>query len=236
MDQSQVFEMLQQNKNERGIANWNTLKNTGGLTSFGIGLTVQRKLAKQIGKNRALAQQLWQSNCYDAKVIGLLIDDPKQITTEQAEQQVEQLNGGMLTHVFSSCDATLAKSPIGFDVAKRWLESDDPIRRSCAYGLVYEFSKKKSKKYTDAFFEDVIEGIKTTFEKADKKLLLAMGGALLGIGKRSASLNQQALEVVRSVGPIDFNEEGQNCDPFDVEKHLVNPSLQKKLGIENEDD
>ena len=231
MDLKQVFDLLEENKNLRGIENWSKLKNAGGLTSYGIGLTVQRKLAKQIGKNRELAQALWSTDCYDAKVIGLLIDDPKQITIEQAESQVEQLNSGMLSHVFSSCDATLAKAPIAFEVAQRWLESDDPRRRSCALGLVYELSKKKSKIYTNEFFFSVIEDIEATFEKEPKSVRLAMGGALLGIGKRNVELNQAALALAQKLGPIDFNQEGQTCDPLDVVKHLTSDYLKNKLGL-----
>ena len=232
MNKTDVFELLEQHKNERGIAHWNKMSNTGNLSSYGLGLTTQRKLAKQIGRNRELAQILWQTDCYDAKVLGLLIDEPKLITEEQAELQVQQLQGGMLTHVFSSCDATLAKSPVAFDVANKWLNSDDSIRQSCAYGLVYEFSKKKSKQYSEDFFETVLNKIESSFPEADKKILLAMGGALLGIGKRSANLNQRALHIARLIGPIDFNEDGQTCDPLNVEKHLINPTLQTKLGLQ----
>ena len=231
MKQKQVFELLEQNKNQRGIDNWNRLKDTGGLTSFGIGLTVQRKLAKQIGKNRELAQELWASDNYDAKVLGLLIDDPKQVTFEQAEQQVEQLNAGMLRHVFSSCDATLAKSPIAFELAQKWLTSQDPVRRGCSYGLIYELSKKKAKIYTDAFFMSVIDNIKTHFENEPKKVKLAMGGTLMGIGKRNVTLNQAALSLAQELGPIDFNEDGGKCDPFDVVKHLTSDYLKEKLGL-----
>lgn len=231
MNVDQVFELLEQNQNERGIANWNKLTNQGGMTSFGIGLTVQRKLAKQIGRNRELAQQLWQTNCYDARVIGLLIDDPKQITKEQAERQVDELNGGMLSHVFSSCDATLAKSSVAFDVAKDWLESDKDVRKSCAYGLVYELSKKNSKKIDEKFYFSVLNKIEQTYANESKKVLLAMGGAMLGIGKRSAELNQATLQLAREIGPIDFNEDGQKCDPLDVVKHLTSDYLKKKLGL-----
>ena len=45
------------------------------LKSFGIGLTVLRKLAKQIGRDHELALQLWESDIYDAKIISLLIDE-----------------------------------------------------------------------------------------------------------------------------------------------------------------
>lgn len=68
MNVADVYTLLEQNKNLRGITNWEQLENNGGLQSFGIGLTVLRKLAKKIGRDHHLAQQLWSSHCYDAKV------------------------------------------------------------------------------------------------------------------------------------------------------------------------
>ncbi len=231
MTYDDVMALLEAQQNPKGIANWHAMPDTHGLSSFGLGLTQQRKLAKKIGKNRALAETLWQSDNYDAKVIGLLIDDPKAITVAQAEAQVEALNGGMLCHVFSSCDATLAKSPVAFEVAQNWLKSGDEIRRRCAYGLVYELSKKKAKVYTDEFFMGVISQIDAQFEQSSKKERLAMGTALMGIGKRNVALNQAALVLAERIGPIDFNEHGQKCDPFDVAKHLTSDYLKEKLGI-----
>ena len=46
---------------------WETLgRSTGGMRSFGIGLTRLRKLAKRIGRDRELALDLWKSDVYDA--------------------------------------------------------------------------------------------------------------------------------------------------------------------------
>ena len=59
-----------------------------------------------------------------------------------------------------------------------------------------------------------------------------MGGALLGIGKRNALLNKEALELATQLGPIDFNEGDKKCDPLDVVKHLTSDYLKQKLGIE----
>ena len=232
MDQQAVFDLLEQNKNQRGIDNWEKMSDTGGLTSYGMGLTVHRKLAKKIGRNHELALSLWQTNNYDAKVIGLLIDEPKKLTMEQMEQQVEQLNGGMLVHVFSSCDATLPRAPFAFELAKKWLADDDDIRRRCGFGLVYEFSKKNRKEIPEQFYFDVLEMIENQVFDVSKRVRLAMGTALMGVGKRSVELNQYALKIARMVGPIDFSEDGQKCDPFDVEKHLTSDYLKQKLGLQ----
>ena len=145
MNKAEVFELLEQHQNQRGIDHWQAMTNTHGLTSYGMGLTVHRNLAKKIGRVHELALVFWDTKNYDAKVIGLLIDEPKKLTREQVEHQVESLGIGLLTHVFSSCDATLPKAPFSFELAQDWLQHKDPIRRRCAYGLIYEFSKKQGK-------------------------------------------------------------------------------------------
>jgi len=232
MNKSEVIELLEQNQNERGLEHWAKLKNTDGLTSFGIGLTQLRKLAKQIGRSHELALELWETNIYDAKTVALLIDEPKKITKEQAERQLEGLGVGLLTHVFSSCDATLAKSPIAFELANEWLSTNHDLKRRCGYGLLYELSKnKRNKALTDEYFLNCLNNIndKIFDMKETPTIRCAMGGALMGIGKRNKVLNKRAIEVAKAVGPIDFNEEGEKCEPFNVLKHLTSDYIKKKF-------
>jgi hypothetical protein len=233
MNKTQVMALLEANRNERGIRNWERLgAQRGGLKSFGIGLTVLRKLAKQIGRDHALALELWESDVYDAKTVGLLIDDPKQITREQAEAQVEQLQVGLLAHVFSSCDAALAKTPFVVALAADWMGCQDVDRRSCGYGLLYEVSKSKKKSAPDdAFFLDRIVHIARSFHGEPRRVQGAMGGALVGMGKRSVKLNAAALKVARAIGPIPIGADDSNCEPFDVVKHLTSDYITKKLGV-----
>jgi 3-methyladenine DNA glycosylase AlkD len=233
MTTPEVLALLDAERDERGISNWQKLgSGTAGLKSYGIGLTRLRALAKKVGRNRELAQALWKTDVYDARVLALLIDDPAKITRDQAEKQVEQLAGGMLAHVFASCDATLAKTPFLVDLADQWVRSDDPVRRDCGYGLLYEASKLSGKKApADAFFLDHVERIAKRIGKEPEKVRLAMGAALMGIGKRSAVLNKAALKVARAVGPIEFTSASGDCEPFDVVKHLTSDRLKEKLGV-----
>ena len=232
MRTTDVLSMLASNENERGIAHWQKLEAESGLTSHGIGLTQLRKLAKQIGRNRDLALELWETDVYDAKVIALLIDDPKAITREQAERQVEDVHIGILAHVFSSCDATLARAPFVVGLADEWVRSDDSMRRRCGYGLLYEISKLTPKKAPDeAYFLDHVARIADTIDGESSDVRLAMGNALMGIGKRSAALNAAALRVARATGPIEFESASGDCEPFDVVKHLTSERLREKLGV-----
>lgn len=234
MNTTEVFRLLEANRNERGVQNWKKLgERTGGLRSYGIGLTRLRKLAKHVGRNRDLALELWDSDVYDAKLIALLIDDPRKVTRSQAEKQVEELGAGLLGHVFASCDATLAKTPFVVELADDWIESEDRVRRSCGYGLLYEISKFKGRKAPEErYFLDHVRRIGMSIDGEQTGVRLSMGTALMGIGKRSATLNAAALEVARAAGPIEFDSPSGTCEPFDVVKHLTTDRLKEKLGIE----
>jgi 3-methyladenine DNA glycosylase AlkD len=232
MTKTEVLNLLEENRDPRGEANWKAMGDrTGGLTSFGIGLTKLRAIAKQVGRDHDLALKLWNERNHDAKIIGLLIDDPKQLTRDQVEMQVDGALPGMLGHVLSSCDATLPKSPIAFDVAKSWMASKDPLRRSCGYGLVYEMAKdKKDKRLTDEFFLGCIEKVGKTIAKEESGVRVAMGGALISIGKRNKKLNAAAIKAAKAIGPIHFSDRGKKCEPMDVLKHLTSDYLRNKLG------
>ena len=233
MTKTEVLDLLKRNRDARGEANWKAMGDrTGGLTSFGIGLTKLRAIAKQVGRDHDLALKLWNERNHDAKIIGLLIDDPTQLTRDQVEQQVDGARPGLLGHVLSSCGATLPKSPIAFEIATDWMASKDPVRRSCGYGLVYELAKdQKDKRLTDEFFLGCVEKIGNTIAKEANGVRVGMGGALISIGKRNKKLNAAATKVAKAIGPIHFSDGDTKCEPMNVLKHLTTDSLRNKLGI-----
>jgi hypothetical protein len=202
MTVSDVMALLDAERDERGMSNWEKLgASTAGMRSFGIGLTRLRKLAKRIGRDAELAQALWKTDVYDARVIALLVDDPARVTREQAEQQVEELAGGMLAHVFASCDATLAKTPFVVELADAWVRSDDPVRRDCGYGLLYEASKLGAgRRRARRSSSPTSSASRPRSMTEPERVRMAMGTALMGIGKRSAKLNAAALAVARDGG------------------------------------
>jgi len=228
MTKTQVVALLKENQDQRGVTYWQ--KKARELKSFGIGLTKLRKLAKQIGRDHKLALQLWKSDIYDVKIIGLLIDDPKQITREQAEQQVEDTNAGLLTHVFASCNSTLAKTPFAFELACDWMDSKDDLRRRCGYTLLYELSKKKVAGMDDAFLLSRIDHIREAIHDEEMWVREAMNGSLMGIGKRNKKLNQAAIRAVKALVPVDVDYGDDNsCEPIDVLKHLTSDYLKNKF-------
>ena len=108
MTKSEVMVLLKANRNDRGVKNWEKLgPDTGGLRSFGIGLTQLRKLARKVGRNHNLALQLWKSANHDAKIIELLIDEPIKLTREQVEDLTHRA-ATRARYIAMSLDETLS--------------------------------------------------------------------------------------------------------------------------------
>ena len=230
-DKTEVLDLLKENRDARGEANWKELGDrTGGLTSFGIGLTKLRAIAKQVGRDHDLALTLWNERNHDAKTIGSLIDDPNELTRDQVEKQVD----GAGQECSATCSARAmppSPSPIAFEIAKGWMASKDPVRRSCGYGLVYELAKdKKDKRLTDEFFLGCVEKIRKTIAKEENWVRVGMGSALMSIGKRK-KLNDAAIKLAKAIGPIHFSDRDKKCEPMNVLKHLTSGYLRNKLGI-----
>ena len=229
MNENQVIALLQEHKNERGIARWKRLA-SNDLESFGVGLTQLRKLAKQVGRDHELAAELWKSDVYEARVLGALIDEPKQMTREQAETQVEDLEHGMLAHVYCSCDAALAKTSFARELAVDWMDSPDAMRRRCGYLLLYELGKnRRDPLLDDAFFLRYIGRIAEGIASEDNGVKDAMNGSLLSVGKRNRTLNAAVIEAAEAMGPVEIEYGATGCQPLDVLKHMTNERLQEKL-------
>ncbi len=230
MTYDEVIALLEEHKNDRGIAHWEKHHGDGELKSFGIGLTQLRKLAKKVGRDHDLALELWDSDVYDAKVIGALVDEPKKMSREQAESQSEDAHIGMLAHIFCSCDATLAKTAFAQELAVDWMDSQNNLRRRCGYLLLYELGKKKGKTLDDAFFETYIDHIQKTIAGEENWVKDAMNTSLLSIGKRNPELHEKTLAAARAIGPVEVDYGDNSCETLNLVKHLTSDWLLKKLG------
>ncbi len=53
--------------------------------TYGVSIPALRKIARETGKDHALAQKLWQSGIHEARILAGMIDEPEKVTEEQME-------------------------------------------------------------------------------------------------------------------------------------------------------
>ena len=86
------------------------------------------------------------------------------------------------------------------------MTSDDPVRRRCGYGLLYEISKDKRKSAPgNGYFLDHLDRISSSWSGQPVDVLMSMAVAVQGIGIRNKDLHGPALSLAREIGDIDFD-------------------------------
>src|SRR5512137_108562 len=54
-------------------------------TTLGLSMPQLRRIARETGRNHELAQKLWESGIYEARLLAFMVDDYKLVTEEQME-------------------------------------------------------------------------------------------------------------------------------------------------------
>ena len=86
--------------------------------AFGVSVPALRKLAKRIGKDQRLAEELWDSGHHEARELATMIADPKQITEELMERWVKDIDSW---DVCDHCCGNLwDKTPFAYRKALEW--------------------------------------------------------------------------------------------------------------------
>lgn len=226
MNKTEILNYLKENKNERGIKVWGR---TGikGMQTFGFGVTKLKAFAKKVGKNHKLALELWNEPVFDCKILSTIIDDPKQLTREQINSQVNDLHFWMLSYAY--CNYLLPKYQGIKKLADEWITSENDLERRCGFQLVYQIAKI-DKKLPNEYFIPLIERIEKELQHEENLVKDAMNNALWSIGMRNQRLNKRCVNAAKKIGKVVVDYGDNSCVAIDVMTHLTSERTIKKLG------
>ena len=89
-----VGAVLEQRKSRGDPENINGMIRFGMATDQRLGVPVpdMRKIARGVGKDHALAVELWKTGGQEARIVAALIDVPEEVTKDQMEAWVLDFN------------------------------------------------------------------------------------------------------------------------------------------------
>jgi len=81
----QIIDEIRKRGNTKAVAG---MAHFGIQTSkaFGVSIPQLRELARKIGKNHSMAEQLWRTGIHEARILAGMIDDPSKVTEDQMEE------------------------------------------------------------------------------------------------------------------------------------------------------
>jgi 3-methyladenine DNA glycosylase AlkD len=209
-------------------------ENVAGMARFGmssqgrLGVSVPdlRKLAKETGKDHALALALWQTGIEEARIVAAMVDDPGQLSEQQMEQWVLDI------HSWDVCDQVcmnlFEKSPLAWKKIRDWSVREEEFVKRTAFSLTACMAWH-DKRAEDRRFLDVLPLIEQASSDERNFVKKAVNWALRNIGKRNAVLHRAALDCAHRIQRLD--SKAARWIASDAIRELESESLQKRLGL-----
>jgi 3-methyladenine DNA glycosylase AlkD len=159
-----------------------------------------RKIARAIGRDQRLAEQLWDTGDDRARIIAALIGDPNAITRTSADRWVAGFDSWYVCD--ACCCNLLDRTPYAWDKVRKWAKDDREFVRRAAFATIAAIAVHDKTAPDNVFLETLPLIEKYAFDGRNF-VRKAVNWALRNIGKRNAALHPAAIacaERVRAQG------------------------------------
>jgi 3-methyladenine DNA glycosylase AlkD len=169
--------------------------------AYGVSISNLRKLAKEIGRDRLLAQELWSSGVHEARILASMIDDPKAVTEAQLESWAKEFNSWDICD--QCCNNLFAKTRFAYRKAIQWSNRGEEFVKRAGFALMAQLAVH-DKRADDSEFMQFLYVISREAVDDRNFVKKAVNWALRSIGKRNIFLNRMAIETARKIEKMDF--------------------------------
>lgn len=160
--------------------------------AFGVGVTVLRGVAKKLGRDHALAWELWDTGVREARIVATLVADPSAMTRRQMERWARGLTSWDVCD--GCCMDLFRKTPFAGDKALQWSSRKPEFVKRAGFALMATLAVHDKSAADENFFAllPVIERESWDGRNFVKK---AVNGALRQIGKHNPARRRAALKT-----------------------------------------
>jgi 3-methyladenine DNA glycosylase AlkD len=160
--------------------------------AFGVSVGDLRAYARTVGRDHAMAEGLWKSGWYDARMLVPFVAEPSRVTPAQMDRWCRDFDNwavcdALCFHLFDKTAHAYAKVPV-------WAAREEEFVRRAAFALIASLALHDKKAPDQPFvrFFPLIEK-----HAADDRNFVKKGvsWALRGIGHRNPALRARALKL-----------------------------------------
>ena len=162
--------------------------------AFGVPMRDLLQLRKRIGTDQALSLELWETDCYEARLLAALVGDPARVTRRQMNAWAAGFEN------WADCDTAcfhlFDRAPFAWQKAAEWASASRLLTRRGGFALMACLAlhdrEAPDRKFAP-FFPLIEDGAE------DERHLVMMGvrWAMRALGGRNASLNTAAVAAAK---------------------------------------
>ncbi len=192
--------------------------------TYGVSVPNLRRIAKEAGKNHALAQELWASGIHEARILASMIDDPKMVSEEQMEAWVRDFDSWDVCD--QVCMNLFDRVPFVWQKVSDWSVRDEEFVKRAAYALIACLAWH-DKQAEDEEFVKLLPVIVSGSTDERNFVRKAVNWALRHIGKRNLNLNEAAIKTAEEIRGLDCK--AARWIAADALRELSGEAVQRRL-------
>jgi len=168
--------------------------------TYGVKIPVLRAIAKAAGKDHKLAQELWEINTRETRILSAMIEDKEYVTENVMDTYIAAFDYWEICDQF--CMNLFEKLPFAYEKAIELAKRTEEFARRTGFVLMARLAVSDKKTPNEKFepFFQLIYDHSTDERNMVKK---AVNWALRQIGKRNTTLHKKALELAKGIEAID---------------------------------
>ena len=191
---------------------------------YGISLPDLKRLARQIGKDHLLAQELWSSGAHEARLLACFVENPAEVTRRQMERWAGDFDNwavcdGCCLHLF-------AKVPFAREKAAIWCVRSQEFVKRAGFSMMAVLAVH-DQSASDSLFLQWLRLIKAASTDERNFVKKAVNWALRQIGKRNLRLNLAATRTAKAIQKLDST--AARWIAADALRELRSDAVQKRL-------
>ena len=193
--------------------------------SLGLKFPTIQKLGREIGRDHALAQQLWDSGIHEARHLAFLVAEPEKVTEAQMERWARQFESW--DQVDGTCRYLFLYTPFAWKKAVEWSRRKEEFVRRAAFALM-AYLAIHDKQAPDAKYLRLLPLVRRAATDERNFVKKAVNWALRQIGKRNLRLNRAAVRTGEEIRKLD--SAAARWIAADALRELRSPAVQRRLG------
>jgi 3-methyladenine DNA glycosylase AlkD len=153
-------------------------------------------MAKEAGRDHALAEQLWSSGIHEARILATLVDDPALVTASQLDRWARDFDSWDVCD--QACQNLFRDTPMAFAKAAQWARASREFVRRAGFALMAGLAAKRGD-VPDEQFAAFLPLIARAAGDDRNMVKKAVNWALRNIGKRNRRLHKMAIAAAEEI-------------------------------------
>lgn len=160
--------------------------------AFGVSVGDLRVYAKRLGRSQELAEALWLTGKYEARMLATFVGEPDRVTSRLMDAWCRDFDNWATCD--TACFSLFDRTPHAFRKVVTWSKRKGEFQKRAAFALLASIAQH-DKDAADEPFAACLPLVEQAASDPRNFVKKGVNWALRGVGERSPGLHRLALEV-----------------------------------------